>query len=48
MYSNALAAAAAATALGSRPDVIGKGLEAFTPYDKRFNLEELGGIVLDR
>jgi UDP-N-acetylmuramoyl-tripeptide--D-alanyl-D-alanine ligase len=44
--ANALAAAAAATALGLGPDAIREGLESFTPYDKRFNLEEVGGIVL--
>jgi UDP-N-acetylmuramoyl-tripeptide--D-alanyl-D-alanine ligase len=44
--ANALAAAAAATALGLGPDAIRAGLEAFIPYDKRFNLEEVGGIVL--
>ncbi len=44
--SNAAAAAAAATALGLGPNAIRQGLEAFTPYDKRFNLEEVGGIVL--
>jgi UDP-N-acetylmuramoyl-tripeptide--D-alanyl-D-alanine ligase len=44
--ANALAAAAAASALGVAPELVGKGLESFTPYDKRFNLEELGGIVL--
>jgi UDP-N-acetylmuramoyl-tripeptide--D-alanyl-D-alanine ligase len=44
--ANALAAAAAATALGVQPGLIGKGLEQFTPYAKRFHLEELGGIVL--
>jgi UDP-N-acetylmuramoyl-tripeptide--D-alanyl-D-alanine ligase len=44
--ANALAAAAAATAMGLTPDPIRAGLEAFTPYDKRFNLEEVGGIVL--
>lgn len=44
--ANALAAAAAATALGLGPDAVRKGLEAFTPYEKRFNLEEVGGIVL--
>jgi UDP-N-acetylmuramoyl-tripeptide--D-alanyl-D-alanine ligase len=43
---NALAAAAAATALGVAPEVIGTGLEAFTPVAKRFNLEEVGGIIL--
>jgi UDP-N-acetylmuramoyl-tripeptide--D-alanyl-D-alanine ligase len=44
--ANALAAAAAATALGVPPGLIGKGLEQFAPYAKRFHLEELGGIVL--
>jgi UDP-N-acetylmuramoyl-tripeptide--D-alanyl-D-alanine ligase len=44
--SNALAAAAAATALGVSPEVILEGLEAFTPYDKRFRLEETHGVVL--
>jgi len=44
--ANALAATAAASALGVAPELIGKGLECFTPYDKRFNLEEVGGIVL--
>jgi UDP-N-acetylmuramoyl-tripeptide--D-alanyl-D-alanine ligase len=43
---NSLAAAAAASALGIAPELIGKGLEQFMPYDKRFNLEELDGIVL--
>ncbi len=43
---NALAAAAAATALGVAPEVIGAGLAAFSPVDKRFNLEEVGGVVL--
>lgn len=44
--SNALAAAAAASALGVAPELIVRGLEQFSPYDKRFNLEELDGIVL--
>lgn len=44
--ANALAAAAAATALEIPPDLIRLGLEKFIPYDKRFNLEELDGIVL--
>ncbi|HEX9079929.1 MAG TPA: cyanophycin synthetase, partial [Desulfuromonadaceae bacterium] len=44
--ANALAAAAAATALGIDPRTIGAGLAAFVPYDKRFNLEELDGVVL--
>jgi UDP-N-acetylmuramoyl-tripeptide--D-alanyl-D-alanine ligase len=44
--SNALAAAAAAHALGVEPELIRSGLEEFTPYDRRFNLEEVGGLVL--
>jgi UDP-N-acetylmuramoyl-tripeptide--D-alanyl-D-alanine ligase len=44
--ANALAAAAAAVALGVAPNAIRSGLEEFTPYDKRFKLEELDGIVL--
>jgi UDP-N-acetylmuramoyl-tripeptide--D-alanyl-D-alanine ligase len=44
--TNALAAAAAATALGVEPWQIGEGLEQFSPYDKRFNLEEVDGIIL--
>ena len=44
--AHALAAAAAATALGLGADAIREGLEAFTPYEKRFNLEEIGGIIL--
>ncbi len=43
---NALAAAAAAFALGVKPQLIREGLELFTPYDKRFNLEEVGELVL--
>jgi UDP-N-acetylmuramoyl-tripeptide--D-alanyl-D-alanine ligase len=43
---NALAAAAAAHALGMPPEVIVNGLELFRPYDKRFNLEKVGGIML--
>jgi UDP-N-acetylmuramoyl-tripeptide--D-alanyl-D-alanine ligase len=43
---NALAAAAAALALGIPPEVIVNGLELFRPYDKRFNLEKIGGIML--
>lgn len=43
---NALAAAAAAHALGIPPGIIGNGLELFHPYDKRFNLEKTGGIML--
>lgn len=44
--ANALAAAAVAAALDIPPAVIRSGLERFTPYDKRFNLEELEGIAL--
>jgi UDP-N-acetylmuramoyl-tripeptide--D-alanyl-D-alanine ligase len=44
--ANALAAAAAATALDIPYELIRAGLEKFTPYDKRFNLEELDGIIL--
>jgi len=43
---NALAAAAAATALGIPPELIVSGLALFTPYDKRFNLQTIGGIFL--
>jgi len=43
---NALAAAAAAHALGVSGELIRLGLEEFTPYDKRFQLEELSGVVL--
>jgi UDP-N-acetylmuramoyl-tripeptide--D-alanyl-D-alanine ligase len=43
---NALAAAAAAHALGIPARIIGNGLELFRPYDKRFNLEKTGGIML--
>lgn len=44
--ANALAAAAAATALGVEPRLIKAGLENFTPYDKRFQLEEVDGVTL--
>jgi UDP-N-acetylmuramoyl-tripeptide--D-alanyl-D-alanine ligase len=44
--ANALAAAAAAVALGVPGEIIRSGLEEFTPYDKRFKLEELEGVVL--
>lgn len=44
--ANALAAAAASHALGVEADVIRAGLAEFTPYEKRFNLEELDGVVL--
>lgn len=43
---NALAAAAAADSLGLPIEAIVAGLTAFTPYEKRFKLEELGPIVL--
>lgn len=43
---NALAAAAAAHAAGISLDGIVAGLTAFTPYDKRFKLEDLGVVVL--
>ncbi|GFE57531.1 UDP-N-acetylmuramoyl-tripeptide--D-alanyl-D-alanine ligase [Geobacter sp. AOG1] len=43
---NALAAAAAAVALGIGPALIREGLETFTPYDKRFKVEEVDGVVL--
>jgi UDP-N-acetylmuramoyl-tripeptide--D-alanyl-D-alanine ligase len=43
---NALAAAAAADSLGLPLEAIVSGLAAFTPYDKRFKLEDLGPIVL--
>ena len=43
---NALAAAAAAHALGVPPEIIVNGLEMFRPYDKRFRLENINGLVL--
>lgn len=43
---NALAAAAAADALGLSLESVIAGLAAFTPYDKRFKLDDLGAIVL--
>ncbi len=43
---NALAAAAAAYALDVNSGSILAGLESFTPYDKRFSLEEIDGITL--
>jgi len=43
---NAMAAAAAAHALGIPPEIIVNGLELFRPYDKRFNLEKIGGLLL--
>ncbi len=44
--ANALAAAAAAAALEVPAEVIRAGLEQFTPYDKRCNLEDLDGVIL--
>jgi UDP-N-acetylmuramoyl-tripeptide--D-alanyl-D-alanine ligase len=44
--ANAVAAAAAAMALDIPSELIRAGLEKFTPFDKRFKLEELDGIVL--
>lgn len=43
---NALAAAAAADSLGLTIEAIAVGLSAFTPYDKRFKLDDLGVIIL--
>lgn len=43
---NALAAAATAHALGMTPAIIAHGLGLFRPYDKRFNLERVGNIIL--
>ncbi|BCG45735.1 UDP-N-acetylmuramoyl-tripeptide--D-alanyl-D-alanine ligase [Citrifermentans bremense] len=43
---NALAAAAAAHALGVPGELIRQGLEEFSPYDKRFQLEEVAGVTL--
>lgn len=43
---NALAAAAAAHALGISPEQIQRGLEEFSPYDKRFQVEEHEGVVV--
>jgi UDP-N-acetylmuramoyl-tripeptide--D-alanyl-D-alanine ligase len=43
---NALAAAAAAHAIGITHDVIRSGLESFRPYDKRFRLELAGSLAL--
>jgi UDP-N-acetylmuramoyl-tripeptide--D-alanyl-D-alanine ligase len=44
--ANALAAAAAATALGIDPETIRAGLANFRPVAKRFTVEDAGGIVL--
>ncbi|WP_243370063.1 UDP-N-acetylmuramoyl-tripeptide--D-alanyl-D-alanine ligase [Geotalea sp. SG265] len=43
---NALAAAAAAHAMGLDRQTICTGLEEFTPYDKRFHVEQVEGLVL--
>jgi len=43
---NALAAASAANAMGVEPALIVSGLESFRPYDKRFQLESVGGLNL--
>lgn len=43
---NALAAAAAADALGIPQEQIARGLADFKPYDKRFNLQDLGPVIL--
>jgi len=43
---NALAAAAAADSLGLPMEAIVSGLSAFTPFEKRFKLDDLGVIVL--
>ena len=43
---NELAAAAAAHVLGVDSETIKAGLEEFTPYDKRFQVETVGGVVL--
>jgi UDP-N-acetylmuramoyl-tripeptide--D-alanyl-D-alanine ligase len=44
--SNALAATAAACAIGVPLETIAAGLEAFTPYDRRFSVEQRSGLVL--
>ncbi len=43
---NALAASAVAFAMGMDSGEIRAGLEAFSPFDKRFSLEEIDGIIL--
>ncbi|MBI1921217.1 MAG: UDP-N-acetylmuramoyl-tripeptide--D-alanyl-D-alanine ligase [Geobacter sp.] len=43
---NALAASAAARAVGAGIDAVRAGLESFRPYDKRFQVEELDDLVL--
>ncbi|AJE02369.1 UDP-N-acetylmuramoyl-tripeptide--D-alanyl-D-alanine ligase [Geobacter pickeringii] len=44
--ANALAAAAAAHVLGISAETIARGLGEFHPYARRFNLEEVAGVVL--
>lgn len=44
--SNALAAAAAAVALGLNVKTIHDGLQEFTPFEKRFNVEQVNDVVL--
>jgi UDP-N-acetylmuramoyl-tripeptide--D-alanyl-D-alanine ligase len=44
--ANALAAAAAAFVLGVPSETIARGLGEFAPYARRFDLEEVGEIVL--
>ncbi|RJX30613.1 MAG: UDP-N-acetylmuramoyl-tripeptide--D-alanyl-D-alanine ligase [Desulfurivibrio sp.] len=41
---NALAAAAMAYAAGVKPEQIGRGLMHFVPYDKRLQMETIGGL----
>lgn len=43
---NALAAATAASVSGVPAEMVEDGLTAFRPYDKRFNTEEINGMVL--
>jgi UDP-N-acetylmuramoyl-tripeptide--D-alanyl-D-alanine ligase len=43
---NALAAAAVGHVLGLKPDDIRDGLESFSPVEKRFSPEDIGGILL--
>ena len=44
--ANALAAAAAAHVLHVPPETIARGLGVFSPYARRFNLEEVGDVIL--
>lgn len=44
--ANALAAAAAAHVLGVPTETIARGLGEFSPYARRFNLEEVGDVIL--